>query len=88
MHFRENVPCEDQCPRMCKGRFKDSSTKGFGLGDIYKGLGNSTEISSILVAKGEELDLMAEIMGEEDDLKYDMVVDGWTTILANDETIL
>ncbi|KAL1208252.1 26S proteasome non-ATPase regulatory subunit 8 -like protein A [Cardamine amara subsp. amara] len=48
----------------------------------------SQEISSILVAKGGERDLMAEIMGEEDDLKYDMVVDGWTTILANGETIL
>lgn len=41
-HFRENVACEDQWPRMCKGRFKELNKKGFELGDIYDSIGNST----------------------------------------------
>lgn len=32
---------ETECPRMCKGKFRDSGSTGYGLGELYKTLDDS-----------------------------------------------
>lgn len=40
--FREPVPdFHEECPRMCKNRFKKTSMKGYPLEDIYAALGET-----------------------------------------------
>ncbi|XP_056848960.1 uncharacterized protein LOC130499077 [Raphanus sativus] len=89
--FREPVPnCLDGCPRMCKWRFKRTGTTGFPLDMIYRTLGETKEIISILEPVGYELDLLYQIMDEgtfadlelkDDSDTPDIAVDSWNMIL-------
>ena len=48
--FRVAVPdCLEECPRMCKSRFKKTSMKGYPLEDIYAALGNTKVYACIIM---------------------------------------
>ncbi|KFK23833.1 hypothetical protein AALP_AAs60338U000100, partial [Arabis alpina] len=77
--FREPVKAvTNDCPRMCKSRFKTTNMKGYPLSYLNEALGNSKDIHSIMEPRLEEIPLMEDIMDAlEDDDHYDAIVDGW-----------
>ncbi|KAL1197916.1 hypothetical protein V5N11_005400 [Cardamine amara subsp. amara] len=87
--FLEDYPgAAENCPRMCKKRFRKSESKGFPLSKIYKELGTTVDIDSILPVRDEENFLMAEIIQEEDDDDmHDVVVGSWMQCIRKGVTI-
>ncbi|KFK36304.1 hypothetical protein AALP_AA4G105000 [Arabis alpina] len=79
--FREPVKAvTNDCPRMCKSRFKTTNMKGYPLSYLNEALGNSKDIHSIMEPRLEEIPLMEDIMDAlEDDDHYDAIVDGKLT---------
>ncbi|BAB02522.1 unnamed protein product [Arabidopsis thaliana] len=76
------------CQRMCKVNFKRIEMKGFTLEQINHVLGTTEVIESIIREKAEEVPLLAEITGVEDDVdKHDVVVDSWMKRLGQGREI-
>ncbi|KFK22839.1 hypothetical protein AALP_AAs50181U000100 [Arabis alpina] len=87
--FREPVKAvTNDCPRMCKSRFKTINMKGYSLFYLNEALGNSKDIHSIMEPRLEEIPLMENIMDAlEDDDHYDAIVDGWMKMLDEKKNI-
>nr|AAD20103.1 hypothetical protein [Arabidopsis thaliana] len=57
----------NDCPRMCKHKFKECSMKGVPLEVIYKELGNSKDFPSILVPAYHEKYLLKDLLDDDVD---------------------
>ncbi|XP_013700317.1 uncharacterized protein At3g43530-like [Brassica napus] len=68
-------PCED-CPRMCKSRFTNSSMRGYPLEDIYAALGKTKVKNSVLVPTTSEETLLACIIDEEQEYHQERQSEG------------
>ncbi|XP_013616141.1 PREDICTED: uncharacterized protein At3g43530-like isoform X2 [Brassica oleracea var. oleracea] len=85
--FREPVPNYDpSCPRMCKWKFTSTGTTGYALEELYKALGNTKTISSILPPIEREQQVIYQTMDEgcwedmellDDGDDDDAIVDVW-----------
>ncbi|XP_020868796.1 uncharacterized protein At3g43530-like [Arabidopsis lyrata subsp. lyrata] len=80
LKYRVHVRAANDCPRMCKYKFKESAMKGIPLEEIYQELGTSKDIDSILVPDQYEKSLLAGIIEDnvDDGLgQIDIIVDSW-----------
>ncbi|CAE6200325.1 unnamed protein product [Arabidopsis arenosa] len=84
LKYRVPVRAANDCPRMCKHKFKESAMKGIPLEipleEIYQELGTSKDIDSILVPDQYEKSLLAGIIEDnvDDGLgQIDIIVDSW-----------
>ncbi|KAG7537541.1 hypothetical protein ISN44_As13g014160 [Arabidopsis suecica] len=80
LKYRVPVRAANDCPRMCKHKFKESAMKGIPLEEIYQELGTSKDIDSILVPDQYEKSLLAGIIEDnvDDGLgEIDIIVDSW-----------
>ncbi|CAN6849953.1 unnamed protein product [Brassica oleracea var. botrytis] len=85
--FREPVPNYDpSCPRMCKWKFTSTGTTRYALEELYKALGNTKTISSILPPIEREQQVIYQTMYEgcwedmellDDGDDDDAIVDVW-----------
>ncbi|KAF8097732.1 hypothetical protein N665_0282s0003 [Sinapis alba] len=92
--FREPVPnYEPSCPRMCKWKFTSTGTTGYVLEDLYKALGETKEICSILAPIEREQQViyvtMEEGCWEDMELLHDgddddAIVDGWNKFIVRE----
>ncbi|XP_024010757.1 uncharacterized protein At3g43530-like [Eutrema salsugineum] len=84
--YREEAKGADiECPRMCKTKFRPFTLKGFPLSDLYKTLGNTKDIQSILEPSADEEDMLAGIMERyEDPDNSDTIPDTWTSRIIDD----
>ncbi|CAN6818432.1 unnamed protein product [Brassica oleracea] len=55
----------EDCSRMCKSQFTESSLKGYPLEDIYVAVGDTKVINSVLVPTIGEQIMLARIIDEE-----------------------
>ncbi|KAL0835910.1 hypothetical protein Bca101_087799 [Brassica carinata] len=92
--FREPMQNHDPtCPRMWKWKFTSTGTTGYALEELYKTLGDTKEICSILTPIEREQDLLYEIMDEgcwedvellDDGDDHDAIVDGWNKFIIRE----
>ncbi|KAF8084351.1 hypothetical protein N665_0721s0008 [Sinapis alba] len=92
--FRELVPnYEPSCPRMCKWKFTSTGTTGYVLEDLYKALGETKEIYSILAPIEREQQVIYVTMDEgcwedmellDDGDDDDAIVDGWNKFIVRE----
>ncbi|CAB51205.1 putative protein [Arabidopsis thaliana] len=78
--FREAVPANKECSRMCKHKFNESCMKGFSLEEINEALGDITDISSILEPDMDERKMLSRVVEKhvDDGIGYiDPIVDSW-----------
>ncbi|KAF8083529.1 hypothetical protein N665_0767s0004 [Sinapis alba] len=59
--------CLEECPRMCKSRFKKTSMKGYPLEDIYDALGDTKVIHNMLLPTVNEEIMLACIINVEEE---------------------
>ncbi|XP_024006547.1 uncharacterized protein At3g43530-like [Eutrema salsugineum] len=85
--YREDVRGAGRdCPRMCRQKFQPFTLKGFPLSELYKTLGNTRVIESILQPSEYEVIMLAGVIerNEEEDIG-DIVPENWTRHLVEEK---
>ncbi|CAA7048594.1 unnamed protein product [Microthlaspi erraticum] len=88
LKFRKPVAgAHENCPRMCRSKFKSCEMKGFSLEQINAELRTTKYIESILIPSRTEKALLREITEKKEDDKHCVVVQSWMDRLGEGFTV-